>query len=128
MATDLRVAVLGSGAMGSLYGGRLARNGVDVTLVDVLADHVEAVRADGLRIHVGDAAATDEWGAGDGSVSVDVAATTDPGSVPDVDLVVVFVTSTVTATAVADATETGLLGGRGRPHAPQRPRQPGDDR
>jgi 2-dehydropantoate 2-reductase len=111
MATDLRVAVLGSGAMGSLYGGRLARSGVDVTLVDVRADHVEAVRADGLRIDVDDAAITEEWGAGDGSVSVDVAATTDPGSVPDVDLVVVFVKSTATATAVADAAETGLLEG-----------------
>jgi ketopantoate reductase len=71
--------------------------------VDVRADHVEAVRADASRIDAGDAATTEDWGAGDGSMSVDVAAATDPGYVPDVDLVVVFVTSTATATAVADA-------------------------
>ena len=70
---------------------------------------------------------TEEWGAGDGSGSVDVAATTDPGSVPNVDLVVMFVKRTATATAVDDAAETGLLGG-GRTHAPERPRQPGGDR
>lgn len=37
-------------------------------------------------------------------------ATPDPGSVPTVDLVVVFVTRTATATAVADAAETGVFG------------------
>jgi 2-dehydropantoate 2-reductase len=111
VTTDLHVAVLGSGAMGSLYGGRLARSGVDVTLVDVWDEHVEAIREDGLRIEVGDAAATDDWGAAHGPVSVDVPATTDPGSVGDVDLVVVFVKSTATVEAMADADEAGLLDG-----------------
>ena len=55
MATTFRVAVFGSG--GSLYDGRLVRSGCIVTLVGARADHVEAVRVDGLRIDVGDAAA-----------------------------------------------------------------------
>ena len=93
MATDLSVAVLGSGAMGSLYGGRLADAGVDVTLIDVREDHVRAIRRAGLEIASPDGPAT----------TVDVAATTDPGAVGAVGLVVVFVKSTQTAAAVADA-------------------------
>ena len=44
------IIVLGAGAMGSLFGGTLARGGLAVTLVDVRADHVDAVNAHGLRI------------------------------------------------------------------------------
>jgi 2-dehydropantoate 2-reductase len=98
MATDLRVAVLGSGAMGSLYGGRLAASGYDVTLVDVWAEHVETIRDEGLRIR-----------STDGEETVEVAATTDPGSVGPVDLVVVFVKGTATRTAMAEATEPTLI-------------------
>ena len=97
MTTEMRVAVLGSGAMGSLYGGRLAESGVDVTLVDVRREHVETIRSDGLRISTGD-----------GVETVGVEATTDPESVGPVELVVVFVKSTATATAMADADEAGL--------------------
>jgi 2-dehydropantoate 2-reductase len=100
MPTEMRVAILGSGAMGSLYGGRLAQSGVEVTLVDIWDEHVETIQSDGLRI------ATD-----DGVDGVDVAATTDPDAVGPVDLVVVFVKSTATETAMADAEEAGLLEG-----------------
>lgn len=100
MATDLRVAVVGSGAMGSLYGGRLARSGVDVTLVDVWKEHVATIREEGLRI-----------ASSDGEERIDVPATTDPGSVGSVDLVFVFVKSTRTRVAMEDAAGAGLLGG-----------------
>ena len=44
------VVVLGAGAMGSLFGATLARGGLAVTLVDVRADHIDAVNAHGLKI------------------------------------------------------------------------------
>ncbi len=45
----MRVVVLGAGAIGSLLGARLVSAGHDVLLVG-RADHVAAIRADGLRI------------------------------------------------------------------------------
>jgi 2-dehydropantoate 2-reductase len=44
---QVRVAVLGAGAVGSYFGGMLARSGVPVTLI-ARAAHVEAIRADKL--------------------------------------------------------------------------------
>ena len=45
--SKVRVAVLGAGAVGSYFGGMLARAGVEVTLIGRPA-HVEAIRAGGL--------------------------------------------------------------------------------
>jgi 2-dehydropantoate 2-reductase len=44
---QVRVAVLGAGAVGSYFGGMLARSGVPVTLI-ARAAHVEAIRANQL--------------------------------------------------------------------------------
>ena len=46
----LKVAVLGAGAMGSLFGGWLAEGGSDVCLVDINQAHLDAVERDGLRL------------------------------------------------------------------------------
>ena len=46
----MRIYVIGSGAMGSLYGGLLHRTGVDVTLVDVWEEHVDAIKQRGLHL------------------------------------------------------------------------------
>jgi len=46
----LRVAVVGAGAIGGTVGAYLVRAGHDVTFVDVVPEHVEAIRRDGLRI------------------------------------------------------------------------------
>ena len=46
----MKVAVLGSGAMGCLFGAAFHRAGADVTLVDVNAEHVDAINADGLEV------------------------------------------------------------------------------
>ena len=46
----MRFCVIGAGSMGSLYGGLLARAGYDVTLLDVWAEHVDAIRREGLRL------------------------------------------------------------------------------
>jgi 2-dehydropantoate 2-reductase len=44
------VIVVGAGAIGGFVGARLAAAGEDVTLVDAAADHVAAIRRDGLRV------------------------------------------------------------------------------
>ena len=46
----MKICMIGSGAMGSVYGGLLCAAGYDVTLVDLRADHVAAIRANGLRV------------------------------------------------------------------------------
>ncbi|GAA1966386.1 ketopantoate reductase family protein [Microbacterium deminutum] len=50
--TDLRVAVVGSGANGASIGADLIHAGVDVTLVEQWPAHVAAMRAGGLRIRM----------------------------------------------------------------------------
>ncbi|KVN38974.1 2-dehydropantoate 2-reductase [Burkholderia pyrrocinia] len=46
----MKIAILGAGAMGSLFGGLLAEAGEAVTLIDVDDAHLDAIRRDGLRI------------------------------------------------------------------------------
>ncbi len=46
----MRCLVWGAGAIGGAMGACLARAGHDVTLVDVVAEHVEAIERDGLRV------------------------------------------------------------------------------
>jgi 2-dehydropantoate 2-reductase len=50
------VVIVGAGAMGSLFGGLLAEGGLDVTLVDVWREHVDAINRAGLSVvgHGGD--------------------------------------------------------------------------
>lgn len=93
----MRIAVLGAGAMGSVYGGRLAAAGSEVWLVDVWREHVDAINRAGLRIE----------GAG-GDTTVPVKATVDPAEAGTTDLVIVFVKSNETAVAVRGA---GALAG-----------------
>ena len=46
----MKIAVLGSGAMGSLYGGMLFKAGHDVVLIDISKEHINTVNASGLDI------------------------------------------------------------------------------
>ncbi len=69
------VAVLGAGALGSLYGAWMSRAGLDVTLVAREA-HARQIEAKGLQIFCPD----------DSQISVPVRAVSDPGLVGDVDL------------------------------------------
>jgi 2-dehydropantoate 2-reductase len=46
----MRIVVIGAGAIGAIVGGLLTRAGRDVTLVDQWPEHVEAMKADGLRL------------------------------------------------------------------------------
>ena len=47
---SFRVAVLGAGAMGSLFGGSLFEGGADVSLIDLDVAHVESIRKNGLNL------------------------------------------------------------------------------
>ena len=46
----MRVCVIGAGAMGSVFGGLLARTGHDVTFVDTWEENVAAINSRGLRL------------------------------------------------------------------------------
>jgi len=94
----MRVAVVGAGAMGCLYGGLLAEAGVDVSLVDVWGEHVDAINAKGLHIT-----------GVSGDIVVRVPATTNPETVGRVELVLLFVKSYDTSKAMRDSMP--LIGG-----------------
>lgn len=49
-----RMIVIGTGPIGGIIGGRLARAGHDITFVDIDKDHVTAIRQNGLRVEVPD--------------------------------------------------------------------------
>jgi 2-dehydropantoate 2-reductase len=72
------VVVIGAGAMGCLFGGLLHEGGLNVTLVDVWRQHVEAINRNGLTI----------LGYG-GDRSISVRATTEPTEVETADVVLV---------------------------------------
>ena len=74
----MRIAIVGTGATGSVYAGLLADGGHEVWAIDSWREHVEAIRSRGLRVS----------GASGDRVSRP-AATTDPREVGTVDLVVI---------------------------------------
>ncbi len=45
-----KIAIIGTGAMGSIYAVMMAEAGHDVWAIDSWADHVDAINADGLRL------------------------------------------------------------------------------
>ena len=94
----MKTVILGSGAMGSLYGGKIAEAGFDVTLVDVWKEHIDTVNASGLSI---------EGIGGDRTVK-NIRGVTDPAQAGKADLVIVFVKATATAEAMKGA--LSLLG------------------
>jgi 2-dehydropantoate 2-reductase len=87
----MKIAVVGAGAMGSLFGALLAEAGNEVWLYDVWTAHVEAVNKDGLTIEREGKTRT-----------MGIDATTDPDLIGQAELVIIFVKSTHTA----DAAET----------------------
>jgi 2-dehydropantoate 2-reductase len=47
---NMRIGIMGAGAIGSVVGGMLARAGRDVTLIDQWPAHIEAIKQSGLRL------------------------------------------------------------------------------
>ena len=82
------IAIVGAGAMGSLFGGKLSA-AAEVTLLDPWAEHVTAMQRDGLRVIELDGSET----------VIPVTATTDPATVPEADLAIIFVKSHATRQA-----------------------------
>ena len=87
-----RIAVLGSGAMGSQFGGLLAEGGLQVVLIDIWQDHIDVINRDGLKI----------VGFG-GDRTIPIQATSDPQLIDPVDIVFVQCKATATADAVQGA-------------------------
>mgnify|MGYP002525003961 FL=1 len=46
----MKIAVVGTGAMGSVYAGLLAEAGNEVWAIDVWQEHLDTIREQGLRI------------------------------------------------------------------------------
>ncbi len=89
----MKIAVLGAGAMGSLYGGLLAEGNNEVWLIDIWKEHVERINKEGLKI---------EGKSGERIVEK-IKATINPKEIGVVDLVLVFVKSTITDKALEGA-------------------------
>lgn len=85
----MKVAILGSGAVGGYFGAKLARAGQDVTFI-ARGAHLEAIRAKGLEVR----------SAKLGDFSVAAAAESDTAKVGPVDLVLVSVKAYDNATAL----------------------------
>ncbi len=93
----MKIAVVGAGAMGSLFGALLAEAGNDVWLNDVWAEHVHAINKNRLEIER------------EGKTRrVKINATTDAREIGEAELVIVFVKSTQTKAAAEIA---GTLAG-----------------
>jgi 2-dehydropantoate 2-reductase len=95
---DMRICVIGAGAMGSAIGGLLSEAGADVVLVDSRKEQVDALNSRGLKLDDGASVRT-----------IKVRATSDPKSIGEVDLVVVLVKSYHTEQAVKRA--QSVIGG-----------------
>ena len=85
----MRIAVVGAGAVGSVYGALLARSGHEVTLVDVAAEQVDAINRDGIVLA----------GAGGDEPAVPAAASTDAAAAGGAEAVLVLVKAYATGAA-----------------------------
>jgi 2-dehydropantoate 2-reductase len=90
--TPMKIAVLGVGAMGSLFGARLALAGQDVLLIDAAEDVISAIGENGVRL-------TDDMG--EHIVRLPIGRSEDFSS--PVDLVMVFTKTPHTEAAVRSA-------------------------
>jgi 2-dehydropantoate 2-reductase len=88
----MKTAVIGAGAMGSLFGGLLTESGVAVWLLDIWEAHINRLNQSGLTIEREGVTRV-----------VRPKAVTDPQSIGKVDLVIVFVKATHTAAAARTA-------------------------
>lgn len=86
----LKIAIIGAGSMGSIYGGFLAEAGNEVYFIDVYKEHVDNINKHGLYIE-------DPNGI---RYIKGIKATTNAEEVGVVDLAIVFVKSTITDIAV----------------------------
>ncbi len=84
----MKIAVVGTGAMGSVYAALLSEAGNEVWAVDTWAEHIRAIKKNGLRV---------EGKSGDRTLALN--ATTDPAEVGPCELVIVATKAQDVATA-----------------------------
>jgi len=106
----MHCVIVGAGAMGSLFGGRLS-SVTQVTLLDPWAQHVAAIQRGGLTIAELDGSET----------HVAITATTDASAVAPADLVILFVKSHATRDASEQALRFLSPAGTGPTHLCTRP-------
>lgn len=87
----MKIAIVGAGAIGGLFGSILSKNGMNVTLVDIWAEHVRVMQASGLTVVDGKEEET-----------VKVKATTNIEDVGTPDLIILSVKSYDTEQAARD--------------------------
>ena len=88
----MKIAVIGAGAMGSLFGALLAEGGHKVWLCDIWQDHINALKQNGLKIEREGETRT-----------VRLNAASDPRQIGESELVLIFVKSTQTQSAAQSA-------------------------
>lgn len=98
----MKIAVVGAGAMGSLFGALLAESGNEVWLCDIRQDHIHAVRQNGLMLEYESQTRV-----------VKLNAVIDPLQIGQSDLVLIFVkaihTESAAQTAALLAGQDGLV-------------------
>lgn len=112
MVDRMRIAILGAGAMGSLFGGYLSRHN-DVWLVETDQKKVDKINLDGIRIR-------EEWG----DETFHPKAVCDAGGIGQMDLVILFVKAMFSESALdanqnligADTYVMTLQNGAGHEH------------
>jgi len=95
----VKIAIVGCGAMGSVYAGLFASAGHEVWAVDAWREHVEAMRAHGLRL---------EGASGDRTVKVN--ATTEAKEAGPCDLVILATKAMHVESAASSIRNSSLLG------------------
>jgi len=88
----MRIAMIGAGAMGAMFGARFAGSGADVVLYDIDKAHVDAIAQSGLRFETPKAISI-----------VKLRATSDADSIGEADAAVILVDSNATKAAAAIA-------------------------
>ncbi|MCD6434857.1 MAG: 2-dehydropantoate 2-reductase [Clostridiales bacterium] len=93
----MKIAIIGAGAMGSLYGGKLCNAGNEVFLVDIWKDHVDKINNEGLTMLENDK-----------EIISHPIAVTEAKGIGIVDLAIIFVKSIHTGDAVKNS--SAILG------------------
>lgn len=88
----MKISIIGAGAMGSLYGGKLSLAGNDVVLYDINKAHVDMINSRGLVI--------EESSSGEKLIAHPLASS-NPEDVSGSDLMIIFVKSTATEAVAA---------------------------
>ena len=107
----VKVAIVGAGAMGCVFGAAIAESGPETVLIDVSPDVVEAISTAGVMVRRNGV-----------ERHVRLSATLDPATVGPVDVLIMFVKGFHTRSA-AQAASGPRVGRDHRRHAPERPRK-----